>query len=81
MSLVVYEIPLIILAVGVNGIPAGGSVVRSLVELLAWRSINLTGFHDHSLKADLKRGLVFYPAIGIGATFLVITAAIIAISL
>ena len=77
LSLFAFEFALIIAAVAVNGILAGISVGRSLIELPAWRSVNLAGFHDYVQTADLGRGIVFYPAIGIVATALVIATAIV----
>jgi hypothetical protein len=60
----------------INGILAGGSVIRSLVELPAWKRINLSGFYEYACAADLGRGLILYPSIGIAAAVLVVLVTI-----
>ncbi len=71
-----FESALMVTAVAINGILAGISIERSIIELPAWSSVNLSGFHDYSLAADLDRGLIFYPAIEVIAAALVIAAAV-----
>jgi hypothetical protein len=63
-------------AIVANGLLAGLSVFRSLVELPAWKRINLSGFYEYARAADLGRGLVLYPFIGIIAAILVVLATI-----
>jgi hypothetical protein len=58
------------------GLLAGLSVFRSLVELPAWEKINLSGFYEYVRAADLGRGLILYPLIGIVAALLTVLAAI-----
>ena len=74
-----FEIPLILVAVAVNGVLAGISSQRSLVELPAWSKINLAKFQDYSRAADLDHGIVLYPVLGVSAAGLVFAATIIGI--
>jgi hypothetical protein len=78
MSSVDYHVLLGLVAAATftNGILAGASVIRSLVELPAWKRINLSGFYEYGRAADLGRGLVLYPLVGILAALLAILAAI-----
>ena len=70
------EISLMILAISTNGVLAGISVERSLVELPAWDRTNLHGFHEYAQQADLGTGIKFYPAIGITSAALVVAATV-----
>jgi hypothetical protein len=63
-------------ATALNGLLAGGSIIRSLVELPAWKKISLSGFYEYARAADLGRGLVLYPVVGIVAALLVVLATI-----
>jgi hypothetical protein len=69
-------VSIIAAAIVANGLLAGLSVFRSLVELPAWKKINLSGFYEYARAADLGRGLVLYPLIGIIAAVLVVVAVI-----
>jgi hypothetical protein len=69
------ELGLLAAATAVNGMLAGLSVDRSLVQLPAWERIHLLGFHEYSQQADIRRGVVLYPVVGLSAAALSIAAA------
>ena len=55
-----------------NGILAGGSVIKSVVELPARRAIGLPAMAAYHRAADLHTGLWVYPALGLAAPALTI---------
>ena len=59
-----------------NGILAGGSLIKSVVELPARRTIGLPAMADYHRAADLRTGFWIYPALGLGAPILTIALAI-----
>jgi hypothetical protein len=64
-----------VLAVLANGLLAGLSLDRSLVAMPAWRRVGIQAWATFSREADLRRGLVLYPLLGIGAPILSIGTA------
>src|SRR5207244_5315311 len=56
-----------------NGILAGGSVIKSVVELPARRAIGLPAMAAYHRAADLHTGLWVYPALGLAAPALTIS--------
>src|SRR2546428_12172166 len=59
-----------------NGILAGGSLLKSVVELPARRTIGLPAMAAYHRAADLRTGLWIYPALGLGAPALTIALGI-----
>jgi hypothetical protein len=55
---------------------AGGSLDRAVVQLPAWRRVGSRQWAIYSREADLRRGIVLYPIVGIGAPILVVAAAV-----
>ena len=58
---------LLVAATVLNGILAGGSLVKSVVELPARRIIGLPAMAAFHRAADLRTGFLIYPALGLGA--------------
>ncbi len=75
-SLDVTTLGLVALATALNGLLAGGSVEKSLVELPARRRMDLLAFVQFSRAADLGRGLLYFPVVGIAAPVVTIVAAL-----
>lgn len=67
---------LVIGATALGGLLAGVAVDRSLVQLPAWRQTGPVAWAEFTRAADLGRGLIFYPAQGIGALLCSVAAAI-----
>ncbi len=59
-----------------NGILAGGSLIKSVVELPARQTIGLPAMAAYHRAADLRTGFRIYPALGLGAPALTIPLAI-----
>src|SRR2546427_3991655 len=59
-----------------NGILAGGSLIKSVVELPARRTIGLPAMAAYHGAADLRTGFWIYPALGLGAPALTIALGI-----
>ena len=59
-----------------NGILAGGSLIKSVVELPARRTIGLPAMAAYHRAADLRTGLWIYPALGLGAPALTLALGI-----
>jgi len=66
---------LLVLATSLNGVLAGGSVEKSLVELPARKRMDILAFVQFSRAADLGRGIFYFPVIGITAPVATIAAA------
>src|SRR5881396_2997011 len=58
---------LLVAATVLNGILAGGSLIKSVVELPARRIIGLPAMAAFHRAADLQTGFLIYPALGLGA--------------
>jgi hypothetical protein len=58
-----------------NGLLAGGNVDRLLVATPAWEQVGLNGWAGFSRAADLRHGQIFYPALALGSTALVVLTA------
>lgn len=63
------------LATLVGGLLAGLSLDRSLVALPAWRRLDVEAWAVFSRHADLGRGLVLYPVLGVGGPLLSVATA------
>ncbi len=66
---------LLIAATIANGLLAGASLDKALVQLPARRKIGLHAMAEFNRSTDLGPGLVLYPALGLGAPLLTIAAA------
>src|SRR5438128_3531412 len=67
---------LLVAATVLNGILAGGSVIKSVVELPARRTMGLPAMAAYHRAADLRTGFLIYPALGLGAPALTIALGI-----
>ena len=66
------------LAIGaalLGGLLAGMALDRVLVQFPAWRHVGVASWTSFTRSADLGRGLIIYPAVGLTALFLSGTAA------
>ena len=70
------ERSLLVAATILNGILAGGSLIKSVVELPARRTIGLAALAAYHRAADLRTGGLIYPALGLGAPALAIALGI-----
>jgi cytochrome c biogenesis factor len=68
---------LVIGATILGGLLAGVAVDKSMVQLPSWRQIGLVPWAEFTRTADLGRGLIFYPAQGIGALLCSVVAAVV----
>src|SRR2546430_4022751 len=66
---------LLIAAAIANGLLAGASLDKVLVQLPARRKIGLHAMAEYNRATDLGPGLILYPALGLGAPLLTIAAA------
>src|SRR5213078_557389 len=66
----------LILATGFAGLLAGASADRYLVQVPAWRHLDVMTWAEHSRHADLGNGRFWYPALALGSTGLSIVAVI-----
>ena len=67
---------LLAMATALNGILGGVGIVRSLVDMPAWRRVGALAWADFSRHADLGNGLALYPLLGIGGAVAAIGAVI-----
>lgn len=67
---------LLIAATGFSGLLAGASADRYLVQVPAWRRLDVMTWAEHIRHADLGNGRFWYPLLAFGATGLSIAAAI-----
>src|SRR5437016_11530841 len=67
---------LLVAATLLNGILAGGSLIKSVVELPARRGIGLAAMAAYHRAADLRTGFLIHPALGLGAPALTIALGI-----
>src|SRR2546429_4981929 len=58
-----------------NGLLAGASLDKALVQLPARRKIGLHAMAEYNRATDLGPGLILYPALGLGGPLLTIAAA------
>jgi hypothetical protein len=66
---------LTILAAGFSGLLAGASADRYLVQVPAWRQLDVMIWAEYSRHADLGNGRFWYPPLAFAATGLSIAAA------
>jgi hypothetical protein len=69
-------VTLAVLTVLANGLIAGLSLDRSFVALPAWRRLGVEAWAAFSRHADLGRGIVLYPVLGLGGPLLGIATAV-----
>jgi hypothetical protein len=60
----------------ISGILAGAVFDRVVVGSPAWHALGAEAWEQYSRRADLGAGLVAYPVEGIGATLLIVAAAV-----
>ena len=63
-----------------DGILAGLSLDKVIVQLPARRRIGVTAYAAYARAADLGNGIAFYPAVGVGAAVLTLAAFAVAAS-
>ena len=66
----------LVAATGVSGLLAGMSADRYVVQVPAWRLLDVMTWAEHSRHADLGNGRFLYPGLAFGATGLAIASAI-----
>src|SRR5262245_23538404 len=59
---------LLVAATGLSGLLAGASVDRYLVQVPAWRHLDVMTWAEHSRHADMGNGRFWYPVLASGAT-------------
>src|SRR5579863_2348381 len=57
---------LLLAATMLNGAIGGVGLVRTLVDMPAWRRVGVLAWADFSRNADLGNGLFVYPLLGVG---------------
>jgi hypothetical protein len=67
---------LVVAATLQSGVLAGGIIDRVIVGGPAWHELGAQAWAQFSRQADLGTGLVAYPVEGIGATLLILAAAL-----
>jgi len=67
---------LLVAAAGVSGLLAGASADRYIVQVPAWRRLDVMTWAEHSRHADLSNGRFWYPGLAFGATGLSIACAL-----
>jgi hypothetical protein len=67
---------LLVLAAAMSGLLAGASADRYLVQVPAWRRLDVLTWAEHSRHADLGNGRFWYPTLAFGATGFSVAAAI-----
>ena len=67
---------LILLATAFSGFLAGASADRYVVQVPAWRHLDVMTWAEHSRHADLGNGRFWYPLLAFAATGLSIAAAV-----
>ena len=65
-------------ALVVDGLLAGLSLDKVIVQLPARRKIGVTAYAAYARAADLGNGIAFYATVGVGAALLTITAFVVA---
>lgn len=79
MFLPQYLLALIVAATAMDGLLAGASLDQSIKQLPARHHIGVVAFSAYSRAADMGRGLLWYPLLGVGGAVLTIAAAIVAL--
>jgi hypothetical protein len=69
-------VALAVLTVLANGLIAGLSLDRSFVALPAWRQVGVEAWAAFSRHADLGRGMLLYPVLGLGGPLLAMATAV-----
>jgi hypothetical protein len=67
---------LLIFSTGFSGLLAGASADRYIVQVPAWRHLDVMTWAEHSRHADLGNGRFWYPVLAFAATGLSIAAAV-----
>jgi prolipoprotein diacylglyceryltransferase len=72
-------LPVVLIAAALgNGLIAGASLDRSVVQLPARRKIGVAAYSAYSVAHELEGvGLIWYPVLGIGSALLTIAAAVL----
>ena len=72
-------LPVVLIAAALgNGLIAGASLDRSVVQLPARRKIGVPAYSAYSVAHELEGvGLIWYPVLGIGSALLTIAAAVL----
>ena len=66
----------VVAATALDGIATGTSFDKSIVQLSAWHQVGAEPWATYSREADLRNGLRWYPAMGIGMLLANIAAAV-----
>lgn len=68
---------LVLFACIVGGLLAGGDLYRYLIEVPAWRNLEISNWQIYSRHADLGNGLILFPAEALGNSLILIIASLI----
>ena len=68
----------VVAAVAANGLLVGASLDQSIKQLPARHRIGVTAFAAYSQAANLRNGVAFYAALGLGAAALTLAAFVVA---
>jgi hypothetical protein len=69
---------LLTIATVLNGWLAGGDIYRYVVEVPAWRRLNILDWSEYSRYADLRNGLFLFPIEALGGFIPLLLASIMA---
>ena len=64
----------------IGGLLADGNIYRYVIEVPAWRYLNITTWAEYSHHADLGNGLFLFPFEAIGGAIPLVVASIIIMS-
>lgn len=67
---------LVVAATALGGIATGTSFDKRIVQLPAWKRVGAEPWATYSREADLRNGLIWYPAMGIGTLLANVAAAV-----
>jgi hypothetical protein len=71
---------LITVACIVSGFLAGGNIYRYIIEVPAWRHLDMSMWAEYSRHADLENGIFLFSIEAIGSVILLVSASIIILS-
>ncbi len=66
-----------VIATAINGVAAGATLDQAVKQLPARHRIGAAAYLDYARAADLRNGLLWYPALGLGAAATSLAAAAI----
>jgi hypothetical protein len=70
---------LLTMACFISGLLAGGDIYRYVIEVPAWRQMNIRDWGDYSRHADLENGIFLFPFEAISSSILLLICSILVI--